>query len=698
MISKFRLCCNPTLSFKTNLADVLLTTSFFILSSRPQNIACHNLCTSHTPPKFYRHVLGLGLKFCPRPAYTTSPNIVKQTTSRFRKDIYTKVLFCHLDNDWNEKQLYIRDPEWDPPSDNIPIEIRARISHFNRVLLASFKHRKVGSNLSTPQQQCLTALRNNKDLLVIPSDKNLGPVILDRDEYVRRCFQEHLLTDNYKELSEHEANTFVQHTYTLLTKFINDHANSFTEPDLTFLLRSLKVDDPFAYFYALAKVHKKPWVTRPIVSVAGSITHGIGRWLDQQLQPIVRQLPTYLKSSFQLKTDLDQLPDVNSNHMSFFTGDIVAMYPSIDIPDALRRISQFLQTSPLAIHCPKIAIISALEIIMTRNCFRFGNTYWLQLDGTAMGTPQPQPSLCSTMLSLKLTCWTHSQNSSVTWSDTLMTNLVSGFITQILTLTLNSGMHFNMPNKLVALSPGNSQPFPNKWPFLIFKSFWSQTALSSKSMKRNLIFTFSFPLRLPIHLMSSNLLSLVVSSASLILPPVSVIKKPPSASSLNVSASVATARKVFLGYFAMASQHMLPLQPRQVQPRQAPPILVVVFFYIFHTIRVTLNGSASKPSSDAQSFNRRMNPISQTCKICMVVGLKLNVWLLPITDNLTCVLFFFLVKLKVDVQMLRLRQLFFLIFGRLKVSCPFRHTIPYIFVSSYLILLQKWGNLWVAFW
>ena len=391
MISKFRLCCNPTLSFKTNLADVLLTTSFFILSSRPQNIACHNLCTSHTPPKFYRHVLGLGLKFCPRPAYTTSPNIVKQTTSRFRKDIYTKVLFCHLDNDWNEKQLYIRDPEWDPPSDNIPIEIRARISHFNRVLLASFKHRKVGSNLSTPQQQCLTALRNNKDLLVIPSDKNLGPVILDRNEYIRRCFQEHLLTDNYEELSEHEANTFVQHTYTLLTKFINDHANSFTEPDLTFLLRSLKVDDPFAYFYALAKVHKKPWVTRPIVSVAGSITHGIGRWLDQQLQPIVRQLPTYLKSSFQLKTDLDQLPDVNSNHMSFFTGDIVAMYPSIDIPDALRRISQFLQTSPLAIHCPKIAIISALEIIMTRNCFRFGNTYWLQLDGTAMGTP-PAPA------------------------------------------------------------------------------------------------------------------------------------------------------------------------------------------------------------------------------------------------------------------------------------------------------------------
>ena len=173
------------------------------------------------------------------------------------------------------------------------------------------------------------------------------------------------MTDNYEEVSDNEANTFVQHTHTLLTKFINDHSNSFTEPDHTFLLRSLKVDNPFAYFYALAKVHKKQWVTRPIVSVGGSITHGIGHWLDQQLQPIICQLPTDLKSSFQLKTDLDQLTDVNSNHMSFFTGDIVAMYRSIDIPDALNRISHFLQTSPLAIHCPKLAIISTLEIIMT---------------------------------------------------------------------------------------------------------------------------------------------------------------------------------------------------------------------------------------------------------------------------------------------------------------------------------------------
>jgi hypothetical protein len=35
-------------------------------------------------------------------------------------------------------------------------------------------------------------------------------------------------------------------------------------------------------------------------------------------------------------------------------------------------------------------ILRALELIMCQNYFKFGNTYWLQLIGTAMGTP-PAP-------------------------------------------------------------------------------------------------------------------------------------------------------------------------------------------------------------------------------------------------------------------------------------------------------------------
>jgi hypothetical protein len=66
------------------------------------------------------------------------------------------------------------------------------------------------------------------------------------------------------------------------------------------------------------------------------------------------------------------------------------MYTNIDTTHALQKIATFLQTSPLCRNCPANKIIKGLKILMQNNVFQFGNTYWLQQDGTAMGTP-PAP-------------------------------------------------------------------------------------------------------------------------------------------------------------------------------------------------------------------------------------------------------------------------------------------------------------------
>ncbi|CAJ1931841.1 unnamed protein product [Cylindrotheca closterium] len=117
---------------------------------------------------------------------------------------------------------------------------------------------------------------------------------------------------------------------------------------MPYLQRTLdRVTDSYAYFYALAKIHKSPWKTRPIVLVSGSLLYGLGKWLDQQLQPIIRKLPTYLSSSFALKTDIDNMAGTEFSCMSLFTGDVVAMYPSINLEDAFTRIAEFLSTSSL---------------------------------------------------------------------------------------------------------------------------------------------------------------------------------------------------------------------------------------------------------------------------------------------------------------------------------------------------------------
>ncbi len=55
-----------------------------------------------------------------------------------------------------------------------------------------FHRRFTGSNLCPHQEQILQDLRNNKDLMLIKTDKNLGPAVIKRKTYCQHAFLDHL--------------------------------------------------------------------------------------------------------------------------------------------------------------------------------------------------------------------------------------------------------------------------------------------------------------------------------------------------------------------------------------------------------------------------------------------------------------------------------------------------------------------------
>ena len=65
------------------------------------------------------------------------------------------------------------------------------------------------------------------------------------------------------------------------------------------------------------------------------------------------------------------------------------MYTFIDTAHALREIPKYLKRNngnPSKATTHELAAVTeALTIVMTHNIFQFGDTYWLQLNGTAMG-------------------------------------------------------------------------------------------------------------------------------------------------------------------------------------------------------------------------------------------------------------------------------------------------------------------------
>ncbi len=180
-------------------------------------------------------------------------------------------------------------------------------------------------------------------------------------------------------------NTLSENIRTFITAYRDE--NDLSEGDANFLSNSLAlVEDPFPRLYLLFKIHKSPLKTRPIVSVSGSTLHALGRWVDCQLQPLMKTLPSFIASSWELKNSLTLLPPLPRN-ARLFTCNEAGMYTNINTDHALEGIATFLDSHPLARGLPANALIAALELVMRCNIFQFGDTYWHQLCGTAMGTP-----------------------------------------------------------------------------------------------------------------------------------------------------------------------------------------------------------------------------------------------------------------------------------------------------------------------
>jgi hypothetical protein len=93
-------------------------------------------------------------------------------------------------------------------------------------MFSQWKHSSL--NLLPSQRAALQYLYNSTSLTVLKSDKNLGPAIVERTEYISRVYQEHLLTDTYRQLSEQAALGWIQAIRQLLCHFIDNYTQPYS--------------------------------------------------------------------------------------------------------------------------------------------------------------------------------------------------------------------------------------------------------------------------------------------------------------------------------------------------------------------------------------------------------------------------------------------------------------------------------------
>ncbi|BHF83615.1 hypothetical protein SprV_0902675800 [Sparganum proliferum] len=152
-------------------------------------------------------------------------------------------------------------------------ETKNLIRHQVSSLLMAHRPREV---LSKVERDALRELKTNKDLIIVPADKSRSTVVLDRKDYLQKAKGE-LRCNNTDRQAHGETPRY-----------------------------------GFGRFYGLPKVQKDDVPLRPIVSLKGTPTYGLDKWLFRSLKFLTAESDTTVSSSAQF---LEQIKGVRRDNL-----------------------------------------------------------------------------------------------------------------------------------------------------------------------------------------------------------------------------------------------------------------------------------------------------------------------------------------------------------------------------------------------
>lgn len=342
-------------------------------------------------------MLNLGSKFCPRQLYLND-KVIDNHVDRLTKNVRTKFLFRDDEDDSEYIQgLYYNSPNFEPPpaSDEMEAGLKQYRKDLQQLHKRLRRRNTIPPNMPSIQQSLMKRMRNqpNNKLMILDADKNLGQAVADTTYITRRAVIEHLSNEDvYKKLPERQART-LQRGFEIMMESSINKADFISPAERTFLKRGLqKCKATLSRFYMTAMVHKLPSIQhRPIVANCYTPQHVLSRWLDYTLKQVVQYVGTYIKDSSEL---LDKLESLNlPPNARLFKADANKMYTCIDTKHGLDILKQFLQEleveGNLPLHFDIDLIVEAASLVTKSNIFEFGDCFFLQQRGCAMGTSQP---------------------------------------------------------------------------------------------------------------------------------------------------------------------------------------------------------------------------------------------------------------------------------------------------------------------
>ena len=365
------------------------------------NIGVHVLHDCHVSEE-EMIVLTLGLNFCPPPRKSKTL-LLTEAVDKFTRQVRIRKHFALLQLDDDSKTSYSIEQllhlrvnksltideaklQFEPSITHSPIE--SYLTHIRHTLCPITPENTSTSKPSrtwVAYYQVVQQLGKRTDIIIKPSDKNLGVTVMNRGWYIEQALLQLNNDSVYIPITSNPNPTSIIDEL----KLIIDTQQWLTKKTATKLLKDLIIDhtlnrNRLPRIYFLPKLHKIPTGLRPICASQGWITYWSSVYIHLSVFPLLKLIPTYITNSAQLVLMLDKIKP--PPHFQFLEADVDQLYPSINIEEGLHALKSFLITARM--HHTQISLLIKLtKWVLVNNYVTFGELTYLQISGTAMGTP-----------------------------------------------------------------------------------------------------------------------------------------------------------------------------------------------------------------------------------------------------------------------------------------------------------------------
>ena len=257
------------------------------------------------------------------------------------------------------------------------------------ILEGSSSNKKLRSNITKLERDAINALRHDKNIVIFQADKGAAVVVQNKTDYLAEAYNQlNGKDENGDDVYLHVAHDPTAGFVAKVTEAVYQalHTGTIDEETAKYLIVK---DAKAGNIYFVPTIHKpqRPPPARPICNTISSATTNISEWVDDQLQPLVTKLPSYLKDDNDF---LRKLNDLNSNHTLppgtlLVTWDVKSLYTNIPHEGGTKACNHFMTLDNFPDN--KIqTILSFIKLVLTCNNLVFQGNHFIQQTGTAMGT------------------------------------------------------------------------------------------------------------------------------------------------------------------------------------------------------------------------------------------------------------------------------------------------------------------------